>query len=99
MNAGFRVCKIRRMESGDHIFVATFLLPAIFSLNKEPESVEEYIVNWHVPIDDAHYWEYAIDFDRKKGLDKEQLRKMKAFQAREGSTGGAGGAGGGCACN
>lgn len=30
---------------------------------------------------------------------RENARKMKAFEAREGSTGGGGGAGGGCACN
>jgi len=29
---------------------------------------------------------------------REDARKMKTFEAREGSTGGAGGAGGGCAC-
>ena len=29
---------------------------------------------------------------------KLEMRKMKAFEAREGSTGGGGGAGGGCAC-
>ena len=30
---------------------------------------------------------------------KEDARKTKSFDAREGSTGGNGGAGGGCACN
>ena len=30
---------------------------------------------------------------------KRDARKMKSFEAREGSTGGIGGAGGGCACN
>lgn len=29
---------------------------------------------------------------------REDARKMKEFEAREGSTGGTGGAGGGCAC-
>ena len=29
---------------------------------------------------------------------REDARKMKTFEAREGSTGGIGGAGGGCAC-
>ena len=29
---------------------------------------------------------------------REDARKMKTFEAREGSTGGVGGAGGGCAC-
>jgi hypothetical protein len=29
---------------------------------------------------------------------REDARRMKAFEAREGSTGGGGGAGGGCAC-
>lgn len=30
---------------------------------------------------------------------REGARRMKTFEAREGSTGGQGGAGGGCACN
>jgi hypothetical protein len=29
---------------------------------------------------------------------REDARKLKTFEAREGSTGGIGGAGGGCAC-
>lgn len=77
MNSGFRICKIRRMESGNHIFVGTFLLPTLFAFNTEPENVEGYVVNWHVPIDDTHYWEYAIVFNREKALDKEELRKER----------------------
>jgi hypothetical protein len=30
---------------------------------------------------------------------KQDARRMKTFESREGSTGGGGGAGGGCACN
>ena len=30
---------------------------------------------------------------------KQDARRMKSFEAREGSTGGTGGAGGGCACS
>ena len=36
-----------------------------------------------------------MSFEAQSKLD---LRKMKAFEAREGSTGGVGGSGGGCAC-
>jgi Oxidoreductase family, NAD-binding Rossmann fold len=46
-------------------------------INTELENAEEYAVNWHVPVDDTHYWEYAISFNRKKTLDKEQLRKER----------------------
>jgi hypothetical protein len=36
----------------------------------------------------------SFDSDAKKSA-----RRIKSFDAREGSTGGSGGAGGGCACN
>ena len=42
-----------------------------------------------------HLVDPIMSFDAQAKLD---LRKMKSFEAREGSTGGAGGAGGGCAC-
>ena len=47
----------------------------------------------------AYQREHLVDpimsFDAEARLN---ARKMKAFEAREGSTGGIGGAGGGCAC-
>ena len=42
-----------------------------------------------------HLVDPIMSFDAQAKLD---LRRMKAFEAREGSTGGVGGAGGGCAC-
>ncbi len=42
-----------------------------------------------------HLVDRIMSFDAEA---KEAARKMKAFEAREGSTGGGGGAGGGCAC-
>ncbi len=42
-----------------------------------------------------HLVDRIVSFDADA---KETARKMKAFEAREGSTGGGGGAGGGCAC-
>jgi hypothetical protein len=42
-----------------------------------------------------HLVDPIMSFDAQSKLD---LRKMKAFEAREGSTGGVGGSGGGCAC-
>ena len=43
-----------------------------------------------------HLTDRIMSFDAQAKLD---ARKMKSFEAREGSTGGTGGAGGGCACN
>lgn len=43
-----------------------------------------------------HLVDRIMSFDAQAKLD---ARKMKSFEAREGSTGGTGGAGGGCACN
>jgi hypothetical protein len=42
-----------------------------------------------------HLVDRIMSFDSDARL---TARKMKTFEAREGSTGGAGGAGGGCAC-
>ena len=42
-----------------------------------------------------HLVDRIMSFDTDARL---TTRKMKTFEAREGSTGGAGGAGGGCAC-
>lgn len=42
-----------------------------------------------------HLVDRIMSFDSDARL---TTRKMKTFEAREGSTGGAGGAGGGCAC-
>jgi hypothetical protein len=43
-----------------------------------------------------HLVDPIMSFKAQARLD---ARKMKSFEAREGSTGGTGGAGGGCACN
>lgn len=43
-----------------------------------------------------HLVDRIMSFDAQA---KQDARKMKSFEAREGSTGGTGGAGGGCACN
>jgi hypothetical protein len=43
-----------------------------------------------------HLVDPIMSFEAQAKLD---ARKMKSFEAREGSTGGTGGAGGGCACN
>ena len=43
-----------------------------------------------------HLVDPIMNFDAQA---REDARKMKSFEAREGSTGGVGGAGGGCACN
>jgi len=43
-----------------------------------------------------HLVDPIMSFEAQARLD---ARKMKSFEAREGSTGGTGGAGGGCACN
>lgn len=42
-----------------------------------------------------HLVDPIMSFDAQSKL---ELRKMKSFEAREGSTGGVGGSGGGCAC-
>ena len=42
-----------------------------------------------------HLVDPIMSFDAQLRLD---MRKMKSFEAREGSTGGIGGSGGGCAC-
>lgn len=74
---GFRVCKVRRMEGKSHVFIGTFLLPTLFAFPLVPGSAEGYVVNWHVPIDDTHYWEYAIFFNRERPLDKENILRER----------------------
>lgn len=74
---GFRVCKIRKVGANNHIFIGTFLLPALFAFPLAQGRAEGYVVNWHVPIDDTHYWEYALYFNREKPLNREQILRER----------------------
>lgn len=75
--SGFRVCKLRNVESGRSLFVGTFDLPSLFTFAGGRQWDEGYVVNWHVPIDDTHFWEYAFEFGRDEPLEKEEVREKR----------------------
>jgi nitrite reductase/ring-hydroxylating ferredoxin subunit len=77
MDSGFRICKIRSLESGNSLFVGTFVLPTLFAFAAGRRWDEGYVINWHVPLDDTHFWEYAFEFDRETPLDKEAVGEQR----------------------
>ena len=78
---GLRVYWVRN-TSPDRYFlhVTNFVLPNLCSLGGRGETGRGYRVNWHVPIDDAHHWEYVMvrghnaeDIAAQKGSLRDQL--------------------------
>lgn len=71
---GLRIFSVRDAEDGKkYVRLTNFVYP---NLSTNPQGVNGYNVNWHVPIDDTHHWKLRIAFNRKEPLDKERLRKQ-----------------------
>jgi len=72
---GLRYCKLRQLPNGDrYIRTAEFVLPNSIAVPAVQENGLGYLVNWHVPIDDAHHWKYMFQFNWERPLDPEAVR-------------------------
>ena len=63
-NHGIRNYWIRKLGEKNYIHITTFVMPNIGAFGGGRG--EGYSFNWHVPIDDTHHWEYAINFRYEK---------------------------------
>ena len=69
---GLRIFSIREADEGKkYVRVTNFVYP---NLATNPQGVNGYNVNWHVPIDDTHHWKVRIAIDRRNPMDHEKLR-------------------------
>ena len=69
---GLRVFSVR--DGGDgasYVRITNFVYP---NLAPNPQGLDAFNINWHVPIDDTHHWKFRVNFKRDGPLDKEQLR-------------------------
>ena len=70
---GLRIFSVRDGGGGaSYVRVTNFVYP---NLAPNPQGVDGFNVNWHVPIDDTHHWKFRVNFKRGGPLDKEQLRR------------------------
>lgn len=70
---GLRIFSVR--DGGDgasYVRVTNFVYP---NMAPNPQGVDGFNINWHVPIDDTHHWKFRVNFKRGGPLDKEQLRE------------------------
>ncbi|MBM2810983.1 MAG: phthalate 4,5-dioxygenase [Chloroflexi bacterium] len=63
---GLRVYAVRRIdEERNYIKVTNFILPNLSAITGDADG---YGVNWHVPIDDTHHWNYNVTYRRTQPL-------------------------------
>jgi phthalate 4,5-dioxygenase oxygenase subunit len=73
MGFGLRVYSVRRIaEDRTYVRLTYLILPNLSAFGGMWG--DGYQVNWHVPIDDAHHWKYALHFSRTSPLDKDGIR-------------------------
>jgi phthalate 4,5-dioxygenase len=72
---GMRILTLRRIsDAKTHVRVTNLIFPHAFTI---PMSSEMTITQWHVPIDDAkHYW-YAIFTSFGAPVDKDEMRRQR----------------------
>jgi phthalate 4,5-dioxygenase oxygenase subunit len=72
---GLRVVTLRRIsDAHTHVRVTNLVFPNAFTI---PMSSEITITQWHVPVDDArHYW-YAIFTSFGAPVDREEMRRQR----------------------
>ena len=72
---GFRILTLREIDAKNtHVRVTNLMFPNAFVI---PMSREMTITQWHVPIDDAkHYW-YAIFTSFGAPVDKDEMRRQR----------------------
>lgn len=79
---GLRIFTIRDAEEGrQYVRITNFVYP---NWAPNPQGVDGYNVNWHVPIDDWSSWKIRVGFKRSGPVDKGQLRDdfFEAVDAR-----------------
>jgi phenylpropionate dioxygenase-like ring-hydroxylating dioxygenase large terminal subunit len=63
---GLRIMAARDADPGQtYLRVSNFMLPVLASIPTGPMRQEGYTINFHVPIDDTHHWNYMLEFNRK----------------------------------
>ena len=62
---GLRIMAARNADPGEmYLRVSNFILPALASVPTGTMRQEGYTINFHVPIDDTHHWNYMLEFNR-----------------------------------
>lgn len=69
---GLRIFTVRDAEEGkQYVRITNFVYP---NWAPNPQGVDGYNVNWHVPIDDYSSWKIRVGFKRGGAIDQEQFR-------------------------
>ncbi len=75
---GLRIFTVRDAEDGKrYVRITNFVYP---NWAPNPQGVDGYNVNWHVPIDDTTSWKIRVSFKRGGIVDKEKLREEFASE-------------------
>ena len=68
---GLRIMAARNAEPGQtYLRVSNFILPVLASIPTGPMRQNGYTINFHVPIDDTHHWNYMLEFDRARPMNE-----------------------------
>lgn len=71
---GLRIFSIRNAEDGKrYVRISNFVYP---NWAPNPQGVDGFNVNWHVPINDYSHWKFRVAYSRSKPLDKERLQQQ-----------------------
>ncbi len=69
---GLRIFTVRDAEDGKtYVRITNFVYPCLAT---NPQGIDGYNVNWHVPIDDHTSWKIRVGFKRGGPIDKLQAR-------------------------
>jgi phthalate 4,5-dioxygenase len=77
---GVRLCAFYDERATERLVrVSNFILPNKTAVWGGPMPVGDgYLLAWHVPIDDAHHWNYRLAFKRSGPLDRAHVRERAA---------------------
>lgn len=71
---GLRVATWRAFGERAYLRVSNFIMPNLSAVPGETQGAG-YLLNWHVPIDEAHHWKYMVVFSREAALDMERFKQ------------------------
>jgi hypothetical protein len=76
---GIRIYTLRKAGPNEnYLKVTNFIYPNLSAVNADVgRTGRGYLVNWHVPIDDAHHWKYVFTFSRTMPLAAEKKSAEK----------------------
>jgi nitrite reductase/ring-hydroxylating ferredoxin subunit len=75
---GFRIASLRRTEAGKaYLRLSNYIYPNLAAVPAGGPGTagEGYTINWQVPIDDLHSWNYIITFSRTRPLRREEQNR------------------------